>query len=56
MKLPSINDQKKIIFEESIKEAIQILKNNLNAAVFLAQDEVDETLYPNTHLLREQEG
>ena len=54
--LPGVKDQQKIIFQESTKEAIAILKNNLNAPVYPPQDEIDEDAYSNTHLLREREG
>lgn len=56
IKLPSLSEQQKLIFEESTKEAISILKVNLKAPVYPGQDEIDESQYPNTHLLREREG
>lgn len=54
--LPSLSEQQKLIFEESTKEAISILKENLKAPVFPGQDDIDESIYPNAHLLREREG
>lgn len=56
IKLPSISEQQKFIFEESTKEAIRILKNNLKAPHYSGQTEIDESKYPRTHLLREKEG
>lgn len=56
IQLPSIKDQKKVIFEESTKEAIATLKANLKAPEFGPVTEIDEGAYPNTHLLREHEG
>ena len=54
--LPSIEEQKRSIFEESTKEAIAQLKKNLKAPYLPPQDEVDEGNYSNNHLLREDEG
>jgi hypothetical protein len=54
--LPSIEDQQELIFQEATKEAISKLEANLNAPRYPAQDLVDESLYPRTHLLRENEG
>ncbi|PCH65819.1 MAG: hypothetical protein COC04_00885 [Gammaproteobacteria bacterium] len=55
IELPGIKDQLKVIFEESTKEAIATLKRNLNAQAFKGPD-IDESPYPNTHLLRKSEG
>lgn len=54
--LPGIEDQKKVIFEESTKEAIKQLKENLKAPVVVQPLEVDESQFSNDHLLREREG
>lgn len=54
--LPSIEDQQELIFQEATKEAISQLEANLNAPRYPVQDLVDESLYPRTHLLRENEG
>lgn len=56
IELPNISEQQRVVFEESTKEAIRTLKSNLNAPVFPPQNEVDESQYPRTHLLRESEG
>ena len=56
IELPSISEQKRVIFEESTKEAIATLKSNLKAQVYPSQSEVDEAGYNNAHLLREHEG
>lgn len=54
--LPSIEDQQELIFQEATKEAISQLEANLNVPRYPVQDLVDESLYPRTHLLRENEG
>jgi len=54
--LPGIEQQKNIVFEESTKEAITILKKNLKVDRYPPQTEIDETLFSNSHLLREREG
>ena len=54
--LPSIEDQQELIFQEATKEAISQLEANLSAPRYPAQNLVDESLYPRTHLLRENEG
>lgn len=54
--LPSIEDQQELIFQEATKEAISQLEANLSAPRYPAQDLVDESLYPRTHLLRENQG
>ncbi len=54
--LPDIKTQKKLIFEEATKEAIRILNANLKAPHYPGVTEIDESKYPNTHLLREHEG
>mgnify|MGYP000311781394 CR=1 FL=1 len=54
--IPNIEQQKIVVFEESTKEAIAILKKNLKAQRYPSQTELDENLFSNTHLLREREG
>lgn len=54
--LPSIRDQQKAIFAASTKAAIEQLQKNLQAPELPPQTEVDETLFPRTHLLKENEG
>ncbi|MES2207311.1 MAG: hypothetical protein V4525_11040 [Pseudomonadota bacterium] len=56
IELPSIQEQQKFIFEESAKLAIKTLKENLKAPILPAQNELDESLYNRSHLLRENEG
>lgn len=54
--LPDIATQQAAVFEEATQEAIELLKRNLVAPRFPSQVEVDENLYPRTHLLRDSEG
>lgn len=54
--LPALDGQKRYIFEESTRVAIQTLKENLRAPVLPGQTEIDESGYSNAHLLREHEG
>lgn len=54
--LPSIADQQLMVFLASQKEAIEVMKANLEAQVVTAPLAVDESAYPRTHLLREREG
>ena len=56
LSIPGIEQQKLIVFEESTKEAIAQLKKNLKVEHYPSQTEVDESLFSNTHLLREREG
>jgi len=56
IKLPGIEEQQRIILEESSKEAIEILTENLKAESFPGQTEIDESQYSRKHLLREREG
>lgn len=54
--LPGIGDQQRFIFEESAKEAISQIKENLKAPVLPPQAEIDEGLYDIQHLLTETQG
>lgn len=54
--LPSIPDQQALIFKAATTAAIEQLQRNLNAPRITPQQEVDESQYPRTHLLREAEG
>lgn len=54
--LPGLAEQRKFIFEESTKAAIAQLKKNMKAEVLPPQSELDESKYPNTHLLRDTDG
>lgn len=54
--LPGIGDQQRFVFEESAKEAISQIKENLKAPVLPPQAEIDEGLYDNKHLLTEAQG
>jgi hypothetical protein len=54
--LPDIATQQAMVFEEATKEAIEQLRRNLKAPHLPPQVDVDENLYPRTHLLREREG
>lgn len=56
IKLPSISEQLRFVFEQANKEAITKLQANLDAPSIPAQSEIDEGKYPRTHLLRESEG
>lgn len=54
--LPDIATQQAVVFEEATEEAIALLKANLHAPRITAPLEVDESLFPRTHLLRDREG
>ena len=56
IELPSIAQQRKVIFEESTQEAINTLKGNLKAQVVPGQTEINESDYPATHRLLEHNG
>ncbi|TXH62525.1 MAG: hypothetical protein E6Q84_01100 [Thiothrix sp.] len=52
IKIPSIQEQQRFIFEQATREAIRQLEENLNAPV--VQDlAIDESQYSNEHLLPE---
>ncbi|MEE9681847.1 hypothetical protein ACU680_26985 [Pseudomonas koreensis] len=54
--LPDIATQQAMVFEEATKEAIAQLNKNLHAPRVMTPLEVDESLFPRTHLLRDREG
>lgn len=54
--IPDIATQQAMVFEEATKEAIEQLNENLKAPRVTGSLEIDESLYPRTHLLREREG
>ncbi|KQW11954.1 MULTISPECIES: hypothetical protein [Pseudomonas] len=54
--LPSITEQQAFVFEAATKAGITQLQANLKAPKLPGQTEVDESQYPRTHLLTEQEG
>ena len=56
LEIPSIRAQQKLIFEQSTKEAIKQLKDNLNAPEIAPQSELDETQYSAAHLLTQAQG
>lgn len=56
LEIPSIRAQQKLIFEQSTKEAIKQLKDNLNAPEIAPQSELDETQYSTAHLLTQAQG
>lgn len=56
IELPGIEEQQALIFREATKEGIARLKSNLDAPRFPPQSEIDESLFPRTHLLRQREG
>lgn len=56
IELPGIEEQQALIFREATKEGIARLKKNLDAPRFSPQSEIDESLFPRTHLLRHREG
>lgn len=56
IELPSIQEQQALIFEQATRAAIAQMQQNLKAPHLPPQTEVDESLYPRTHLLREAEG
>lgn len=54
--LPGIADQQALVFTAATEAAIDQLRRNLAAPRVPPQQEVDESQYPRTHLLREAEG
>lgn len=54
--LPGIADQQTLVFTAATEAAIDQLRRNLAAPRVPPQQEVDESQYPRTHLLREAEG
>ena len=53
--LPSIEGQRRFVFEQATRGAIATLKDNLDKPVFEGPD-IDESQYPRTHLLSKSEG
>lgn len=56
IKLPTLSEQQRVIYEQSTLEAINTLNSNLNAPVLPGQSEINESEYCNKHLLRKHEG
>jgi hypothetical protein len=56
IELPGIADQQAAVFDAATRAAIKQLKTNLQVQRLPGQTEIDERLYPRTHLLREHEG
>jgi len=56
IRMPGIREQQRFVLEEATKEAIAQLQENLKAPVFDVALDVDESQFPDTHLLREREG
>src|SRR5687768_1716613 len=56
IRMPGIREQQRFVLEEAAKEAITQLQDNLKAPVFDVPLDLDESQFPNTHLLREREG
>ncbi|ROS00206.1 hypothetical protein EDC56_2844 [Sinobacterium caligoides] len=54
--LPDLEEQKRMVFEQSTQEAIATLKSNLKAPTSPALTELDENEFSSKHLLREREG
>lgn len=54
--LSGIADQQALVFTAATEAAIDQLRRNLAAPRVPPQQEVDESQYPRTHLLREAEG
>lgn len=54
--LPSITEQQAFVFEAATKAGVAQLQANLKAPKLPGQTEVEESQYPRTHLLTEQEG
>lgn len=54
--MPSIAEQQQIIYQAGLNEAVAQLEANKAAKVLPGQKEVDESLFPRTHLLRDSEG
>ncbi|WP_345855783.1 hypothetical protein [Shewanella algae] len=56
IKVPSIADQQRFIFENGIKEGIERLSGNLQAPTIGVAVGVDESSYSRNHLLTKREG
>lgn len=54
--LPSLSEQKKIAYEEGIKENVRQLQANLNAPVIDTGSEINTAEYGDKHLLTEESG
>ena len=54
--IPGMKDQQKVVLEQSTKEAIKILKDNLKAPRLSVALEIDESEYSNSHLLEKGKG
>lgn len=52
IKIPGMEEQKRFVFEQATKEAIEQLQQNLKAPV-IKDLELDESQYSNEHLLSE---
>jgi hypothetical protein len=56
IEIPDIAEQRRTVFHAGIQAGIKQMQANLNAPSLPGQSEIDEGLYPNTHLLRKHEG
>lgn len=56
IELPGIKDQQLFVLEQSTKEAIKILNENLKAPQITELLEIDESEYSNSHLLEKGKG
>ncbi|EPM64934.1 Orf10 [Pseudomonas syringae pv. actinidiae ICMP 19073] len=56
IELPGIPGQQRLIFEMATREAIKQLEANLHAPSIPGPKDLDEALFPRTHLLRKHEG
>ncbi|ENE6639010.1 hypothetical protein ABNR98_004419 [Salmonella enterica] len=54
--LPSINEQRRIVFVDRVEKACQQLRDNLNAPYKLAHCSVNPADYGTSHLATENEG
>lgn len=54
--LPSLSEQKKIAYQEGIKENVRQLQANLEAPVIDASSDIDASAFGDKHLLTEDNG
>jgi hypothetical protein len=56
IELPNLEEQKQFVFEQQTNESINRLLENLKAPRVASKPDINESLYPNTHLLALDDG
>lgn len=56
IKLPSVDEQRIFIFKMALDEAKNKIDKNCSATIICDGLSINESIYPNTHLLRKREG